>query len=151
MIQNNGLFGKKLHQFKFRTHRDSKYASQVRNKMWSFCTYNKYQGLRRWNMFNYFRAYWIVTYIGLWGPYLIPCQPYVLKVHKHKIILNFFYLNPILISSKIFAVTEHTRNQFFFRYPTKIFLQKVHFGPIRWVPKRVFKISIFYSRYLHFN
>ncbi len=65
--------------------------------------------------------------------------------------LLFLRFLPEFRSSKIFAVTEHTRNQFFFRYPkknflrypTKFFLQKVHFGLIRWVPKWVFKISIF--------
>ncbi len=48
---------------------------------------------------------------------------------------------------------EHFRGDWAYaeRYPKKIFLQKVHFGPITWVPKRFFKISIFFSRNLHFN
>ena len=95
-----------------------------------------------------------------------------LKVHKHEIILNFFLtkikslyslgkfskkitllflrFSPEFRSSNIFAVTEHTRNQIFLeRYPKIFFLQNVHLGPIRWVPKRFFKIWILYSRNLH--
>jgi hypothetical protein len=40
---------------------------------------------------------------------------------------------------------------FFERYPKKFFFQNLHFGPIRWVPRRFFKIWIFYRRTLHFN
>ncbi len=46
--------------------------------------------------------------------------------------------------------SEHTRNQIFLKRYQKKNL-KVHFGPIKWVPKRFFKILIFYSRNLHFN
>ncbi len=97
-----------------------------------------------------------------------------LKVHKHEIILNFFLTkikflyslgkfskkNSLLIlrfspefrSSNIFAVTEHAPNQIFLeRFPKIFFLQNVHLGPFRWVPKRFFKIWILYSRNLHFN
>jgi hypothetical protein len=63
-----------------------------------------------------------------------------------------FNFSPEFRSSNIFAVTEHTRNQIFLeRYPKKFCSQKVHFGPIRWVHKFFFKISIFYSQNLHFN
>ncbi len=49
-------------------------------------------------------------------------------------------------------MTEHTRNQIFFeRYPKIFFFQNLHYGPIRWVPRRFFQILIFYSRNLHFN
>ncbi len=41
--------------------------------------------------------------------------------------------------------------KFFWRDIQIIFFQKVHCGPIRWVPKRFFKILIFFSRNLHFN
>ncbi len=98
----------------------------------------------------------------------------ILKVHKHEIILNFFLtkikslyflgifskkvsllflrFSPEFRSSNIFAVTEHTRNQIFLeRYPKNFFFQNVHLCPIRWVPKRFFKIWILYSRNLHFN
>ncbi len=37
------------------------------------------------------------------------------------------------------------------RYPNIFFFQNVHLGPIRWVPKRFFKIWIFYRRNLHFK
>ncbi len=98
----------------------------------------------------------------------------LLKVHKHEIILIFFFtkikslyslgkfskkisliflrFSPEFRSSNIFAVTEHTRNQIFLeRYPKNFFLQNVHLGLIRWVPKLIFKIWILYSRNLHFN
>ncbi len=41
--------------------------------------------------------------------------------------------------------------KFFFRDIQKIFFLNLHFGPIRWVPRRFFKILIFYRRNLHFN
>ncbi len=41
--------------------------------------------------------------------------------------------------------------KFFWRDIQNSFFQKVPLGPIRWVPKRFFKIWIFYSRNLHFN
>jgi hypothetical protein len=54
------------------------------------------------------------------------------------------------IFARILKLTEHTRNQIYLeRYPT-IFFQNVHLGGIRWIPKRFFKIWIFYSRNLHF-
>jgi hypothetical protein len=61
--------------------------------------------------------------------------------------------SPEFRCSNISAMTEHTRNQIFFeRYGIqKIFFQNLHFGSIRWVPRRIFKILIFYSRNLHFN
>ncbi len=52
-------------------------------------------------------------------------------------------------SSNIFAVTERTRNQNFLERNKNNF--KFHFDPIRWVPKRFFKISIYFSQNLHFN
>ncbi len=64
------------------------------------------------------------------------------KVSK-KISLLFLRFLPEFRSSNIFAVTEHTRNQIVLeRYPANFFIQKVHLGPIRWLPKRFFKISI---------
>ncbi len=40
-------------------------------------------------------------------------------------------------------MSEHTRNQIFLeRYPKNVFFQNVHFGPIRWVPKRMRMLSI---------
>ncbi len=61
-----------------------------------------------------------------------------------KMFLLFLRFSPEFRCSNISAVTEHTRNQMFFeRYPKKIFLQNLHFGPIRWVPRRFFKILIF--------
>ncbi len=48
-------------------------------------------------------------------------------------------------------MTEHTRNQIFFkRYPQNFF-SNLHYGPIRWVPRQFFQILIFYRRNLHFN
>ncbi len=114
-------------------------------------------GLRRWALFCD----------------LVLCQ-LSLKVHKHEIIQNFFLTKikslyslgkfskkisllflqfpPEIRSLNIFAVTEHTRNQIFLeRYPKNFFVQNVQLGPIRWVPKRFFKIWILYSRNLHFN
>ncbi len=39
-------------------------------------------------------------------------------------------------------MTEHTRNQIFLeRYPKKILSQKVHLGPVRWLPKRFSKFQ----------
>jgi hypothetical protein len=38
----------------------------------------------------------------------------------------------------------------FFLWET-FFFQNLHFGPIRWVPRRFLKISINYSQNLHFN
>jgi hypothetical protein len=86
-------------------------------------------------------------------PFLQFSFPSHLKVHKHEIILNFFgakskpymtlvnirknlilflRLLPEFRCSNIFAVTEHTQNQFFVgRYPQIFFLQNVHFGLIR--------------------
>ncbi len=64
--------------------------------------------------------------------------------------LLFLRFSPEFWSSNIFAVTE--QNQIFFeRYPQKFFFLNVHLGPIRWVPKRFFKIWILYSRSFHFN
>ncbi len=49
-------------------------------------------------------------------------------------------------------VTENTQNQIFLMsYPKNFFLQNLHFGPIRWVPRRFFKISIIYSQNLYLN
>ncbi len=53
---------------------------------------------------------------------------------------------------------EHFRGDWAYAEPNlfgeiskKLFFQNVHLGPIRWVPKRFFKILIFYSRNLHYN
>jgi hypothetical protein len=41
--------------------------------------------------------------------------------------------------------------EFFLRDIPNFFFQNLHYGPIRWVPRRFFQISIFYSRNLHFD
>ncbi len=53
---------------------------------------------------------------------------------------------------------EHFRGDWAYAEPNlfkeiskKLFFQNVHLGPIRWVPKRFFKILIFYSQNLHYN
>ncbi len=40
---------------------------------------------------------------------------------------------------------------FLMSYPKTFFLHNLNFGPIAWVPRRFLKISIIYSRNLHFN
>ncbi len=40
---------------------------------------------------------------------------------------------------------------FLMSYPKIFFLQNLHFGPIRWVPRWFWKILIIYSQNLHFN
>jgi hypothetical protein len=40
---------------------------------------------------------------------------------------------------------------FFDELSKKFFFLNLHFGPIRWVPRRFLKISIIYSQNLHFN
>jgi hypothetical protein len=47
--------------------------------------------------------------------------------------------------------SAYAEPNFFGEISQKNFAQTVHFGPIRWVPKRFFRTSIFYSRNLHFN
>jgi hypothetical protein len=58
-----------------------------------------------------------------------------LKVHKHEIILNVFWF-----ISKPYMLSELSEN---------FFLQNFHFGPIRWAPRRFFKISIIFGQNLH--
>jgi hypothetical protein len=71
---------------------------------------------------------------------------------RKKISLSFLRYSPEFRSSNIYAVTEHTQNQIFFeRYPKNFFLQNLHYGHIKWVPRWFFQILIFYSRNLHFN
>ncbi len=69
--------------------------------------------------------------------------------------VNFWEINSLLClrfspefrCSNISAVTEHTRNQIFLMsYPKIFFLQNLHFGPFRCVPRRLLKISIIYSQ-----
>ncbi len=97
-----------------------------------------------------------------------------LKVHKHEIIKMFFLtkiktlyalgqfskkisiiflrFSPEFRCSNIFAVAEHTQHPIFLVSFQKIFLSKnFRFGPIRWVPRRFFKISIIYSQNFRFN
>jgi hypothetical protein len=93
-----------------------------------------FKGTQAWNNFEFFLA----KIKSL----------YALRKFLKKI---FLWFSPEFRNSNIFAVTEHTRNQIFCRDIQKIFFQNVHFGSIRWVPKRFFKIYIFYSRNLHFN
>ncbi len=63
-----------------------------------------------------------------------------------------FRLVPLFRGSNIFAVTEHTRNQFFVAWYQKFFVVlNVHFGPIRWYPWQFIEIPIIYSQKLHFN
>jgi hypothetical protein len=45
--------------------------------------------------------------------------------------LLFLRFLPEFLCSNISAVTEHTRNQFFFRDIQKNVFQNIHFGPIR--------------------
>jgi hypothetical protein len=102
------------------------------------------------------------------------CDTFPLKVHKHEIIWNFFLnkikslyalrkfskkisliflrFSPDFHCSNISAVTEHTRNQIFLMsYPKNFFLLNLHYGPMRWFPRRFLKISIIDSQNLHFN
>ncbi len=92
--------------------------------------------------------------------FLLTCidmsPPRHLNIHKHEIILIFFLpksklymplvnfskkisiivlrFSPEFRCSNIFAVAEHTRNQFFFGELPKYFCpQNFHFGPIIWV------------------
>ncbi len=96
-----------------------------------------------------------------------------LKVHKHEIFLNFFwpksnpYMPLVNFRKKIhlvsfdfgqnFKVRTFTQwlsirgTKFLSRDIQKIFFLNLHYGPIRWVPRRFFQILIFYSRNLHFN
>ncbi len=90
-----------------------------------------------------------------------------LKVHKHEIFLNFFLpkSNPFmplvnfrkkfrLVSIDFrqnFEVRTFTRwlsihgTKFFFRDIQKcFFFQNLHYGPIRWIPRRFFQILIFF-------
>jgi hypothetical protein len=79
-------------------------------------------------------------------------MPYALPKFWKKISLLFLQFSPEFRRSNISAVTEHTWNQtFFMNYPKFFFLQNLHFGPIRWVPRWFLKISIIYSQNLHFN
>jgi hypothetical protein len=41
--------------------------------------------------------------------------------------------------------------KFFGEISKNFFLQNVHLGPVTWIPRRFFKISIFYSRNMHFK
>ncbi len=88
-----------------------------------------------------------------------------LKVHKHEIILNFFfYLNQNLICpwsisilflrifpefqcSNIFAVTEHTRNQILLVSYKKNFSPKFSL----WSYKMGSNFRLFFGQNLHFN
>ncbi len=101
------------------------------------------------------------------------CKTQKLKVHKHEIILNFSYRNrnlicPWSILEKKFdsfpsifdriSMFKHFLGDWAYEKPTflckqskKIFPQNFHFGPIRWVPIRFFKILIIYSQNLQFN
>ncbi len=63
---------------------------------------------------------------------------YALRKFAKKISLLFLRFSPEFRCSNISAVTEHTRNQTFLRD-----ISNLHFGPIRWVPRRFFKIFIF--------
>jgi hypothetical protein len=95
----------------------------------------------------------------------------VLKVHKHEIILNFFlpksnsYM-PFVNFEKNFAsfpsiftrisMIEHFRGDwayaepnFFWEVSKIFFLQNLHFGPIRWVHRRFFKIQTILSHGEH--
>ncbi len=115
-------------------------------------------------------------YCTLYAPSLQKGQaPFLIKgmVHKHDIILNFFLpkSNSYALdkfSTKISGFFSFTFRQNFevrtfprwlsirgtnlVKEISKIFfLQNVHLGTIRWVPKRFIKICIFYSQNLHFN
>ncbi len=67
--------------------------------------------------------------------------------------IGFFSFDFLLefLCSNISAVTEHTRNQIFSAsYQKVIFFKFLRFGPIRWVPRWFYKISINYSPNFHF-
>ncbi len=110
--------------------------------------------------------------LGLY-PWIVNClkkrlQKSWLKVHKYEIILNFCWpkSNPYmpfvnfrkkfrffsLNFCQNFDVRTFPRwlsirgTKFFWWAIQKFFLQNLHFGPIRWVPRRLLKISIIYSQ-----
>jgi hypothetical protein len=57
--------------------------------------------------------------------------------------VRFFFLR-FSPEFRIFAVTEHTRNQTFLdRYPKNFFLQNAHLGLIRWIPNGFSKFRFF--------
>ncbi len=96
------------------------------------------KGTQAWDIFEFF-----LTYIK---------SLHALGKFSKKVSLSFLRFSPEFRSSNIYAVTEHTRNQiFFWEISKKFFPQNLHYGPIRWVPRRLFQILIFYSRNLHFN
>jgi hypothetical protein len=70
---------------------------------------------------------------------------------RKNFLLLFLRFSPEFWCSNISAVTEHTRNKICLMSYPKFFFQNLHFGPIRWVPRRFLKISIIYSQNLHFN
>ncbi len=84
-----------------------------------------------------------------WIFFLPKSTPYMPFVNfSKKISLLFLRFSPEYRCSNISAA----RNQIFLMsYPKIFFLQILHFGPIRWVPRRFLKISIIYSQNLHFN
>ncbi len=92
-----------------------------------------FKGTQAWDNFEFFF-------------YLIKSL-YALRKFSKKSSLLFLRFSPEFWCSNISAVTEHTRNQIFLMsYPKIFFLQNLHFGPIRWVPRWFSKISIIYSQ-----
>ncbi len=77
-----------------------------------------FKGTQAWDNFKFF--------------FDLKSNPYMPFVNFRKKSLLFLRFSPEFRSSNISAVTEHARNQIFFeRYPKKIFLLNLHFGPIR--------------------
>ena len=78
------------------------------------------------------------------------CQHILLYFFKSK----FAFLLGIFESfSKIIvcACWAYAEPNFFWEISKKFLFQNLHYGPIRWVPRRFFQILIFYNRNLHFN
>ncbi len=71
-------------------------------------------------------------------------------VNIRKNSINFFRFLSEFRCSNIFAVTEHTWNQFFVARYLKSFIN-IHFGSIRRDPWRFFLIPSIYSLKLHFT
>ncbi len=92
-----------------------------------------FKGTQAWDNFLFFL------------PKSNPNMPFVNFRKKFRFI--FLRFSPEFRCLNISAVTEHTLNgwtKFFLRDVQKKFFLHLHFGPILWVPKRFFKILIFF-------
>jgi hypothetical protein len=89
-----------------------------------------FKGTQTWDIFEFFLT--LIKSLFALGKFL--------KIF----LLSFLRFSPEFRSSNIYAVTEHTQNQIFFeRYPKQFFLQNLHYGPLRWVPRRFSKFWFF--------